>query len=261
MTKPDPGPDFWRLIEPHTGPIETVEHTTRGYTSDVTAIVRGGAGRVFVKAARADGPHVSSLQREAAINPYVRAVSPALRWRHHGGGWIALGIEVVDGRHADFTNPADLPAVADTVAAIGKLDCPNVAQDWAESRWDRYTDRPDLFAGDALLYTDINPDNVLITDTGATVVDWAWPTRGAAFIDPACLVVQLIAAGHTPTDAESWAQRCPAWNEADPAAIDAFAAATVAMYQRFEQLDPAPWRTAMTEAVNRWAQHRSVATA
>lgn len=254
--KPDPGPDFWRLIEPYTGPVDAVEHTARGYTSDVTAIVRGGAGSVFVKAARADGPHVSSLEREAAINPYVRSVSPALRWRHDGGGWVALGFEVVDGRHADFTDPADLADVADVVGAIGKLDLPDIARGWVESRWDRYTDRPDLFAGDALLYTDINPDNILIADTGATIVDWAWPTRGAAFIDPACLAVQLVAAGHSPTDAESWAQRCPAWAEADPAAVDAFANATVAMYQRFEQLDPAPWRTAMTQAVTAWAQHR-----
>ena len=140
MAKPDPGPDFWRLIEPRIGPIDTVEHTVRGYPSDVTAIVRGGAGSVFVKAARDPGPHVSSLQREAAINPYVRSVSPALRWQHHGDGWIALGFDVVDGRHADFTDPADLAMVADLVGTVGKIDCPDIARDWAESRWDRYTE-------------------------------------------------------------------------------------------------------------------------
>src|SRR5262245_22774625 len=44
--------------------------------------------------------------------------------------------------------------------------------------------------------------------------------------------------------------------EADPAAVDAFAAATVRMYQRFQQLDPEPWRKAMTAAAFGWAEHR-----
>jgi hypothetical protein len=258
MPKPDPGPQFWALIEPYTGPIHAMHHTARGFTSEVTAIVRGAAGPVFVKAARDTGPHASSLEREAAINPYVRSVSPALRWQHCEGGWLVLGFEVAPGRHADFTpGSPDLPAVVDAVAAFGKLSCPDIAQGWIETRWDRFTDQPELFAGDALLYTDINPDNFLVHDAGASVVDWSWPTRGAAFIDPACLVVQLIAAGHSPADAERWASHCPTWSEADPVAIDAFAAATVRMYQHFENRDPAPWRKAMTDAVMSWADHRS----
>jgi hypothetical protein len=257
MPKPDPGPDFWSLIEPHTGPIHSVRHTTRGYTSDVTAIVHAEAGPMFVKAGRYPGPHASSLHREAAINPYVRSVSPTLRWRQRGGGWIALGFDVAAGTHADFTpGSTDLPAVVDAIAAIGILTCPDIAREWIEVRWDRFTDRPELFAGDALLYTDINPDNMLVSGSGVSVVDWSWPTRGAAFIDPACLVVQLVAAGHSPADAESWASRCPAWSAADPVVVDAFAAATVRMYQHFEKRDPAAWRTAMTSAVTSWAEHR-----
>jgi hypothetical protein len=257
MPKPDPGPQFWSLIEPHTGPVHAVHHTTRGYTSNVTAIVHGEAGPVFVKAARDPGPHVSSLQREAAINPYVRSVSPALRWQQHRDGWIVLGFDVTAGAYADFTpGSPDLPAVVDAIAAIGKLSCPDIAREWVETRWDRFTDRPELFAGDALLYTDISPDNVLIGDCGVSVVDWSWPTRGAAFIDPACLVVQLVAAGHSPADAEGWASRCPVWSAADPVAVDAFAAATMHMYRHFEERDPAPWRTAMTNAVTSWAEHR-----
>ncbi|MGH3608727.1 MAG: hypothetical protein ACRDRD_11660 [Pseudonocardiaceae bacterium] len=33
--------------------------------------------------------------------------------------------------------------------------------------------------GDTLLHTDLDPLNVLINDT-ARVIDWAWPTCGAA---------------------------------------------------------------------------------
>lgn len=259
MPKPDPGPDFWRLIEPYTGPISRVEHTARGFTSAVTAIVEARVGRVFVKADRDPGPNVTSQEREAAINPHVRSVSPALLWQQRGDGWYTLGFEVIDGRRADIEpGSADLPAVADAVAALGKLGCPDVARDWPETRWNRFTDQPELLAGDALLHSDINPGNLLVGPDGqVAVVDWSWPTRGAAFIDPASLVVQLVAAGHSPADAEGWAARCPAWSEADPAAVDAFAAATVAMHRHFEERYPAPWRTAMTEAVTSWADYRS----
>ncbi len=147
--------------------------------------------------------------------------------------------------------------MVDAIAAIGKLACPDVASEWVESRWDHFTNRSELFAGNALLYTDINPSNMLVDDSGISVVDWSWPTHGAAFIDPACLVIQLVAAGHSPTGAEAWASRCPAWSSADPIAVDRFATATVSMYRHFEARDPAPWRKAMTEAVTSWAQHRS----
>jgi Ser/Thr protein kinase RdoA (MazF antagonist) len=147
--------------------------------------------------------------------------------------------------------------------ALARSPCRPVAQHWRESRYDRYASGPaGFFAGDTLLHGDINPDNLLVGPDGdVTIVDWSWPTRGAAFIDPACLAVQLIAAGHTPAQAERWAARSTAWREADPVAVDAFAAATVRMYQRFEQLDPEPWRKAMTAAAVGWAEHRKQTSA
>jgi hypothetical protein len=72
------------------------------------------------------------------------------------------------------------------------------------------------------------------------------------------MVVQLVAAGHTAAEAESWAQRCTAWRLADPEAINTFAIATVSMYRHFENREPAPWRKAMTEAVRAWAAYRGV---
>ncbi|MFD1535587.1 hypothetical protein [Nonomuraea guangzhouensis] len=37
--------------------------------------------------------------------------------------------------------------------------------------------------------TDYNPLNMLIAEGRALLIDWAWPTRGAGWIDPACLKV------------------------------------------------------------------------
>jgi hypothetical protein len=259
MEKQDPGPQFWSLVAPYTGKVSAVRYAERGYSSDVTAVVECSDGPVFLKAVRESSAEASSLSREAQINPYIRSVSPALQWQLRENGWIVLAFDVVAGTYADFApGSPDLPAVAKTVNAIGAIDCPDVARDWPETRWNRFTDRPSRFAGSTLLYTDINPDNFLMTDSGVSVVDWSWPTRGAGFIDPACLVVQLVAAEHSPAEAEGWAQRCTAWRTADPAAIDSFAVATVRMYRHFESRDPAPWRTAMTEAAIRWAAHRGV---
>jgi hypothetical protein len=261
MPKEDPGSGFWTLIAPHTGAISAVRHSERGYSSDVTAIVECAAGPVFIKAVRESSPHVSSLEREAEINPHVRSVSPALRWQLHESDWIVLAFDVVQGTYADFRpGSADLPAVVNALNAIGAIDCPDVAMNWKVKRWDRFTGKASMLAGDALLYTDINPDNLIMSSTGLSVVDWSWPTRGAGFIDPACLVIQLIAAGHSPIEAEQWAQRCTAWQSADPAAIDAFAVATVRMYQHFQNRDPSPWRKAMTQAVIAWATHRNVSS-
>jgi hypothetical protein len=67
-----------------------------------------------------------------------------------------------------------------------------------------YLDQPAQLAGDTLLHTDYNPENILITPDGtARLIDWAWPTCGAGWIDPCCLLIRLIAAGHTAHQAET----------------------------------------------------------
>jgi hypothetical protein len=264
MTHTPLEPDLAALIEPRTGPILEAARTPRGYTSDYTGIIRTASGRVFVKAVRDPGRLVSSLKREAAVNPAVRHLSPPLHWQARGHGWYALGFQHAPGTHPSFApGSPDLPAVTRAISHIAAIPLPTAAKDWRENRYDRYANGTEgHFTGGTLLHGDINPDNLLIgPDGNAVIVDWSWPTHGAAFIDPACLAVQLIAAGHTPAQAEDQAARCTAWHQADPAALDAFAAATVRMYQRFEQLDPQPWRKAMTAAATRWADHRGQAPA
>ena len=201
MTHAPLEPDLATLIEQHTGPILEAARTPRGFTSDYTGIIRAASGRVFVKAVRDPGRLASSLEREAAINPAVQHLSPALRWQARGHGWLALGFQHAPGKHASFTpGSPDLPAVTRAIDRIATITLPPVAQDWRESRYDRYANgTAALFAGGTLLHGDINPDNLLTGPDGdVTIVDWSWPTHGAAFIDPACLVIQLIAAGHTP---------------------------------------------------------------
>ncbi|MFF8369055.1 phosphotransferase [Streptomyces lydicus] len=253
---------LWALVRTHTGEQHTIEPTSRGNGSDVTALVQAEHGPVFVKAcANRPGGRRASIIRERLVNPAVKSVSPALRWHAENDDWIALGFEVVEGRSSDFgPESKDLSTVVDVLNRIAALPLPNEASEWRESRWDRFADDGEaaLFHGGTLLFTDINPDNVMIGDERAWAVDWSWPTRGAGFIDPACFVVQLIAAGHTPESAEQWAGSCKGWTAADARAIDAFAAANARMNRAFAERNPdASWLGAMAESAQAWHDHRA----
>lgn len=76
MTRAPLEPDLAALIEPHTGPILQAARNPRGFTSDYTGIIQAAAGPVFVKAVRDPGRLVSSLEREASINPRRSAHLP-----------------------------------------------------------------------------------------------------------------------------------------------------------------------------------------
>ncbi|MGH3923879.1 MAG: hypothetical protein ACRDTT_13590 [Pseudonocardiaceae bacterium] len=126
----------------------------------------------------------------------------------------------------------------------------------AEQRWASYADAPELFQGDHLLHTDWSPGNVLINDT-THLVDWAWPTQGAAWIDPACWVVWLVASGHRPPAAEDWAAQVPAWRSAPRDALDSFARAQAVMWVGIAQDGPDSWTNRIADAARRWAGHGS----
>ncbi|MFF8728122.1 protein kinase [Streptomyces sp. NPDC015171] len=252
------------LIREHTGPVAEIRRTAHGNSSDLTAIVECEKGPFFIKAVRdrPGGPR-DSLIREREVDAALVHIAPPLLWDVEEDGWLVLGYEVVDGRSADFApGSPDLPLVVDTVAQIGRVPLPAFARDWKEARWDRFaasSEEAELFRGDSLLHTDINPDNFLVGGHRAWAVDWAWPTVGAGFIDSALLVVQLIAAGHTPASAEKWATQLPAWHKAAPGAINAFAAANLRMYRAAAARKPdEDWLKAMVEACRAWADHRGV---
>jgi Ser/Thr protein kinase RdoA (MazF antagonist) len=123
-------------------------------------------------------------------------------------------------------------------------------------RYAQYTEDPALFDGDALLHTDLNPDNVLV-DSTAHLIDWAWPTRGPAWADPAVWVVRLIDAGHSPEQAEAWAAELPAWGEAPPAAVTCFARANAELWEDIAVQNPVEWQKSMSVSARLWADYRT----
>ncbi|MEN2418851.1 protein kinase [Streptomyces rimosus] len=256
-----PDSHFRELIRPHTGQVGHVRIPERGFGSDFAAVITSEKGEFFVKAMfNHPGGRRDSILREKLINPSVQPLSPPLLWSAEGG-WIILGFEAVTGRGPSFKpGSPDLPAIIGILDRIAGVGLPGVAREWTETRWDAYAANPsdvELFRGNTLVHADINPSNIMIGEDATWLVDWSWPTRGAGFIDAACLVVQLVSAGHSAEDAEAWVAGCAAWANADPEAIDAFAEATLRMYTGFAERSPdASWLRAMAAAARAWVNHR-----
>ncbi|SCE50372.1 hypothetical protein GA0115237_117233 [Streptomyces sp. ScaeMP-6W] len=88
-------------------------------------------------------------------------------------------------------------------------------------------------------------------------MDWAWATRGAAWLDAAYWVIWLIASGHSPASAESWAARTLAWAAAPAPGITAFAATGHRLWTEISTSDPDPWTTRLATAARGWDEYRA----
>ncbi len=248
-------------VESQVGTVISAETAAEGLNSALALVLRTGTRAVFLKGLRTDHPGSAAQQREAMINAHVLDVAPELVWQTEIEGWHLLAFDHVDGRHADYSpGSADLPKVIATMDVLNRLPCPDLPLKQAERRWATYVDDAsalDLLRGDSLLHTDFNPLNILINDGSTYIVDWAWPTRGAAWIDPACLILRLMAAGHTAAEAESWAARTVAWTAAPTAGIAVFADASRRMWREIARNDPQPWKQRMATVADAWAAYMS----
>jgi hypothetical protein len=248
-------------IEARTGRVRAVRTVDAGLNSQLAAVLETDAGAVFVKGLRVDHPGVVRQGREATINPFVRAVAPQLLWHEQAAGWDVLAFEHVDGvRHADYRpGSPDLPRVIDAMHRLAVIGCPDLPVKQARQRWVGYVDREadlELLDGDALLHTDFNPLNILVGPDRVWIIDWAWPTRGAAFIDAACFLIRAMAAGHSASQAEALVAGCPGWQAAPSAAIDVFALASARLYDEIARNDPQPFKRLLASVTREWVCHR-----
>jgi hypothetical protein len=251
-----------RAIETRTGRITAVRIADAGQNSPLAAIITARGGRFFAKGMPSGHRRVSSQAREAAVAPLVREISPALLWHLDEAGWNVLGYEYADGRHADYApGSPDLDRLAHLMSVLGEIRvmAPGPFKR-AEDRWRPYLDDPQsapAFSGPVLTHSDWAPDNVLVSADRAWLIDWAWPTLGAGWIDPACWVLRLMAAGgHTAPEAERQASRLPAFSAADPAHVDLFAAANVRVWAEIAQSSPTAWTARMAQAARSWRAYR-----
>jgi hypothetical protein len=250
-------------VATRTGPIRGARTMTAGQNSPLAAVVHTADGRIFVKGLPSGHRKVMTQDREAAVAPLVTVISPALLWHFDEAGWNVLGYQYAPGRHADYSpGSADLGQLVELMTALGSIEVPADPGPFkrAEDRWKSYVDDPGdaaIFAGPTLAHTDWAPDNVLIAPGRAWLIDWAWPTLGAAWIDPACWLLRLMAAGgHTPAAAERHAARLPAFAGADPAHVSLFARASARLWQDIAQASGTVWTRSMAQAAQDWTAHR-----
>lgn len=197
--------------------------------------------------------------------PSSPAWPPTLHWRAEAAGWDLLGFEALTGHHADYApGSPDLPEVAALLRRLGETPCPGIELRHAEQRLEHYAAHPDdlrYFAGPHLLHTDLNHANVLVDDHApqgdrARLVDWAWATRGTAWLDAGYWIIWLIAAGHTPASAERWAAEIPSWHTAPAEGITAFATANHNLWSEISNAEPDPWTQRLATAAATWHAHR-----
>jgi hypothetical protein len=243
-------PDAARhAVEKQIGPVKACRSPEGGTSPGVAALLVTEDGTVFMKGVPAESREFVHQARECAASPYVPAASPRLLWYVKAGGWSLVGYEALDGVPPDYRDSEDLTLVLKAISEVQEVTPPadpGVLLT-ADRRWEKYADpeRAHLFAGGTLLHTDLGPDNVLISSDRAHLVDWAWATRGAGFIDPYLFALQLVAAGHQPADAVTWARRLSSWREAPTESLEAFAVAVTRMWREIAHEDPREWKLSM----------------
>jgi hypothetical protein len=96
---------------------------------------------------------------------------------------------------------------------------------------------------------------MLISDR-AHIIDWAWPTRGATWIDAAVPILRLMEAGHSAAGADAGARASFAsWTSAPPAGVAVFADASAAAWDEIARNDPQDWKKNMARHAHDWVTH------
>ncbi|WP_158734445.1 hypothetical protein [Streptomyces sp. NRRL F-2747] len=90
----------------------------------------------------------------------------------------------------------------------------------------------------------------------AHLIDWAWPTRGAAWIDPAVLILRLMEGGHSAEAADAWARgEFPSWAAARHTAVAAFSEANAHTWDEIARHDPQDWKKHMGRIAPDWVTY------
>lgn len=231
-----------------------------GGRAHLAGTARTPTGLIFIKGVRVDDDtELPMLRAEAANLFHAAPLAPRLIWQLEQNGWLLLGLERIQGRHARY-NPGspDLQALAEALARhMAAPDTGSVAEPYAR-RLAAEDAEVDALAGNHLIHADLNPGNVLVTPEGAVrVVDWGFCARGAAWLEPALVLPWLILAGHTPAQAQAWADGgIPGFADLAPARLDLLAAL---LHQRWNSKPRTGLAARYAAAVATWHQVRTQA--
>jgi hypothetical protein len=252
-------------VQQHTGPVTGARLGGQGVSTMARLILHTAAGDVFIKGT---SPDADDLQRGrlalgAALAPHVTALSPPLLFRVQADGWDITGWPALPGRPWADLNPesADIPKLAALLAELGTMPAPDVPIRSIRTDWGYFADDPGLLDGNMLVHTDPHRTNFVVNGNRAWLVDWGWAKRGPAWMTAALLVLSLMEAGWKPADAEQALTPVPAWAEAPPSAVSAFAVTNTRSWERaYKRRPDNEAHRSRLHLARQWEDHRAALT-
>ncbi|MDG4783211.1 phosphotransferase [Micromonospora sp. WMMD961] len=236
------------------GGIIDVYPASSGNHAEIASAVIGSTSSAFVKAASGD-LEVRSLRYELSATRAVDWFPPAILWHFERDGWLVVGAELLVGPHANLSpGSTDLELLG--VALKGLQENQARPGTWFTPETRLGFSRPEADGG-TLIHSDLNPANLIVTTSGMRVVDWAYATRAAPWVELALLVQWLIGSGHTPEQAEDWLAQFPAWAEADPEVLDDFASRNASKWAMKSRQGGEGWVHDLAAWTCEWAAHRA----
>ncbi|TDC27655.1 aminoglycoside phosphotransferase [Micromonospora sp. 15K316] len=241
-------------IARRVGGINEVSPAPSGNHAEIASTITGSTGKVFVKAASADLA-VRTLRYELAATKAVAWYPPAVRWHFEVDGWLVVGVEHLDGPHLDLSpGSPDLGLLAVTLKGLQETPAP--AGTWFTPGGRVGFDHPAM-DGTSLVHTDLNPANLIVTPDGLRIVDWAWATKAAPWVELALLAQWLIGSGHTPEQAEEWLAQFPAWAGGDRDVLAHFAFTNAAKWAAKARQSDQGWVHDLAAWTAAWAAYRT----
>ncbi|WP_156994029.1 aminoglycoside phosphotransferase [Pseudonocardia acaciae] len=204
--------DIRNFISRRVDGLISAEPVNAGSAEITLILTTESTGRFFLKGARGEKAGI-----EVKVQSYLPGIAPQLRWHANVGEYLLMAFEYIEGRSAILSPGSDdLPAIASAISDLSQTACLELPVLPAEKRWAHLADDPAALAaisGDSLVHTDLTADNFIVGEQ-LRIVDWAWPTKGAAWLDAASMIVRLMQAGHSPRQAEEWARTIPTFRKA-----------------------------------------------
>jgi hypothetical protein len=290
------------VIEAKIGaPVVRALSQAGGFTLGLASrLLLADGRRVFVKALPADHPLAGAYRSEASVVSRLPENVPSPRLLHVvEGQWVALVLTDIDGGEPNLRpGSGDLAAVLSALGSASRTltpcpldDVPSVLDDlapmlcgwtslrsaaagdlepWAQANLDSLAAMETAWQpwaeGDTLLHNELRVDNMIrrVEDGRVLLVDWSYPSKGAAWLDTVTMVPQLIMAGHAPADAERLVLGRPVLAKVPAWAITGFAAALAGRWELSSRLpEPTgcvglrPYQARAAAAALTWIVHRT----
>ena len=123
----------------------------------------------------------------------------------------------------------------------------------------------DAGRGESMIHLDVRSDNVLITSRdGAVLVDWAWGSRGAPWLDVVILLINVSQYGpHTPAELDDIVAAHPLTRAVDPWLITLIVLGMTGLLESRGRAEPPPalptirtWQRHAALGAGRWLRYR-----